>query len=159
LTTKDVLLWREVRLRMLSAEPANYGATYADWVDRPLSDWTHSLRIISYVASMDRDWAVGAMGLWPQPGLAARHRGTLIAVWLDPDRRGSGRAAAMMIEVAAIAGERGILQIELNVHAGNDRAIRFYEGHGFKAFGRLPRAFRLDDGYSDDILMARMLDA
>jgi hypothetical protein len=65
LTPDDVLLWREERLRMLSAEPANYGATYADWVDRPLSDWTESLRIISYVASMDGDHAVGAMGLWP----------------------------------------------------------------------------------------------
>jgi ribosomal protein S18 acetylase RimI-like enzyme len=159
LTPDDVLLWREVRLRMLSAEPANYGATYADWVDRPLSDWTESLRIISYVASMDGDQAVGAMGLWPQPGLAARHRATLVAVWLEPERRGSGRAAAMLEEIVALAGERGVLQIELNVHAGNERAVRFYERHGFNAFGRLPRAFLSSDGLADDVLMVRMLDA
>jgi ribosomal protein S18 acetylase RimI-like enzyme len=159
LTPGDVLLWREVRLRMLSAEPANYGASYSDWVDRPLEDWAESLRNISYVASMDGERAVGAMGLWPQAGLTARHRSMLIAVWLELDFRGSGRAAAMLDEIEAIARERGVLQVELNVHAGNARAIRFYERRGFVRYGRLPRAFRQGEAFADDILMVLMLDA
>lgn len=159
LTLDDVLLWREIRLRMLSAEPENYGATYADWAERPLDDWAESLRIISYVASMDGARGVGAMGLWRQPGLAARHRATLIAVWLEPDFRGSGRAGAMLDGIEDIARELGILQIELNVHAGNPRAIRFYHTRGFATFGQLPRGYRHGDGYTDDLLMVRMLDA
>lgn len=159
LTPQDVVLWREVRLRMLSADPENYGATYADWAGRPLADWAESLRVMSYVASMESDRAVGAMGLCPHPGLAARHRGTLIAVWLEPEWRGSGRATAMLNEIVAIAEERGILQIELNVHVGNDRAIKFYEAQGFAVFGRLPRGFRAGDRFTDDLMMVRMLDA
>lgn len=159
LTPEDVLLWREARLRMLSADPESYGATYADWADRPLADWTASLRMISYVASMDDSRAVGAMGLWPQPGLSARHRGTLVAVWLEPEWRGSGRAGDMLDEIDAIAHEQGITQIELNVHAANDRAARFYGNRGYTVYGRLPRAVRLGDGYADDLLMVRVLDA
>ena len=78
---------------------------------------------------------------------------------LEPEWRGSGRAAEMLDEITSIAGERGILQIELNVHAGNARAIGFYQAHGFITFGRLPRAFRAGDRFADDLLMVRMLDA
>jgi hypothetical protein len=48
---------------MLSAEPANYGSTLADWKERPLADWAESLRDLPHVVSMDGDRAVGAMGL------------------------------------------------------------------------------------------------
>jgi ribosomal protein S18 acetylase RimI-like enzyme len=99
------------------------------------------------------------MGLWPQAGVAAWHRGILVAVWLEPEWRGYGRAEAMLEEIVAIARERGILQIELNVHAGNVRAARFYAQNGFSPYGQLPRAFRADDGFADDVLMVRMLDA
>lgn len=73
--------------------------------------------------------------------MAARHRGTLIAVWLDPEMRGPGRATGMLDEILAIASERDILQLELSLRVGNDRALRFYEAQGFVAYGLLPRAF------------------
>ncbi len=60
-------------------------------------------------------------------------------------------------EIVALARESGILQIKL--HARNDRARRFYERHGFKRFGLLPRAVCFDGAYSDDLQMVRMLDA
>ena len=159
LTPEDADLWREVRLRMLSAEPENFGASYGDWVDRPIADWQNFLRHIPCVVSLDGDLAVGAMGLWRNEGRTERHRATLIAVWLDPEFRGAGRADAMLDEIVAIARERGIVQIELNVHDANDRARRLYERHGFVRYGHLPRAVCYDGAYTDDLLMVRMLDA
>jgi RimJ/RimL family protein N-acetyltransferase len=65
----------------------------------------------------------------------------------------------MLEEIVAIARERGILQIELKVHAGNAGAARFYARNGFAPYGRLPRAFRSSGGFADDVLMVRMLSA
>jgi RimJ/RimL family protein N-acetyltransferase len=159
LTPEDAALWRDVRLRMLEAEPQNFGASRDSWVDRPLSDWANMLRRNAVVVSMAGERAVGAMGLWPQDEPTTRHRGILFGVWLDPGFRGTGRAADMLSEIVAVAKERGIAQIELNVHDENARARSFYERHLFAAYGHLPRAVRYDGEYSDDVLMVRMLDA
>ncbi len=39
LTPEDAPIWRNVRLRILTEEPASYGASLADWADRPPDDW------------------------------------------------------------------------------------------------------------------------
>ena len=56
------------------------------------------------------------------------------------------------------ARERGLLQLELAVHAGNARAVRFYERFGFERYGLLPRGFREASGYVDDLLMVLALE-
>lgn len=160
LTREDVPGWREVRLRMLAEEPENFLASHADWVDRPLADWEDFVGRNIFVSWFEDGRQVGTMGLRPQTARATRHRAVLIAVWLDPEWRGSGRAEAMLEAIVGVARGEGVLQIELEVAEGNDRARRFYERCGFVAVGPIPRAVRTEAGeFRDDLRMVRMLDA
>ena len=52
------------------------------------------------------------------------------------------------------AKEAGYEQMELNVVAGNDRAIAMYEKEGFVEFGRNPKGFRSRlSGYQEVVYM------
>ena len=155
---EDAPLWRSLRLEMLREAPTAYGSRYAEWAERPLSDWEEALRRVLYVASFDGAEPVGAMGCARQTGQSARHRATLIAVWLRPEYRGSGRAQDMLDRIVELSEQDGILQLELGVEAANGRAIRFYERNGFVRTGTQPRAFLHDAIYYDQVLMLRLLD-
>jgi ribosomal protein S18 acetylase RimI-like enzyme len=158
LTPDDADTWKEVRLRMLKADQENFLTRYEDWVTRPMEDWRLGLETSSYVAAFDDGRVVGAMGLAPGSG-AARHRATLIAVWLAPEWRGSGKADAMLRQLTDVAKDRGFSQIELHVLAENTRAIGFYERNGFQRIGFIPRALMHHGSYFDELIMVLMLDA
>ena len=144
---------------MLREAPTAYASDHDEWARRPLVDWAAALGTAPYVASFDGDTPVGTMGLWLGAHPSNRHRATLIAVWLGPQYRGSGRAQAMLDATAEIAVSMGIVQIELLVNAGNLRAIRFYHRTGFWQIGRVPRALRHAGRYIDELMMVRPLDA
>ena len=143
---------------MLREAPTAYGSRYAEWADRPLADWEEALRRVLYVGSFDGAAPVGAMGCARQTGRSSRHRATLIAVWLRPAFRGSGRALDMLDRIVELSKQDGVLQLELGVEAANGRAIRFYERNGFVRTGTQPRAFLHDGVYHDEVLMLRRLD-
>lgn len=70
-----------------------------------------------------------------------------------------GRGVGSMLMDAAIqtAQSAGYAQIELQVAADNERAIRLYERFGFEQYGRCPRALKREGGYADEIEMVRVL--
>lgn len=57
-----------------------------------------------------------------------------------------GIGTAMFREMIALAKDWGILQLELEVIEGNDRAITLYEKMGFETVAATPNAIRLEDG-------------
>lgn len=83
-----------------------------------------------------------------------RHRGS-VAIGLAQKYWGLGIGTAMFREMLAAARQRpGVLQLELDYAAGNDRARRLYEKMGFVQTGVKPAAIRLPDGtLRDDISM------
>ena len=82
-----------------------------------------------------------------------RHVGRL-GMGLLPDARGRGLGARLAQTTIEAARERGIERIELEVFAGNRRAIRLYERLGFMHEGVKRRARLLDGAYDDNVLMA-----
>ena len=88
-----------------------------------------------------------------------RHRASLgISIAREYWGLGIGRAlVGACIECARAAG---YAQLELEVAAGNDRAIALYESQGFVECGRNPRGFRSRrDGWQELVLMCLALDA
>ena len=80
-----------------------------------------------------------------------RHRAMLGAYW------GRGVGSRMLETALDMARSAGFLQLELEVDAENQRAIRMYQRFGFQEYGRLTNAIRRDGQFFDEILMVKSL--
>ncbi|MDD4080563.1 MAG: GNAT family N-acetyltransferase [Eubacteriales bacterium] len=82
-----------------------------------------------------------------------RHRGVFgIAIRKPWWQKGLGNL--LTAECVRLARQMGYGQLELNVLAGNDRAIKLYERHSFAPWGRVKNGFKLKDGsYQDELIM------
>jgi len=80
------------------------------------------------------------------------------AVWhimnvaVDPDRRRTGIATAMLLDLLARIGDPGA-RFTLEVRESNQGAIALYERYGFRAAGRRRRYYR--DNGEDAVIMWR----
>lgn len=52
--------------------------------------------------------------------------------WVSAKYRGEGLADVLMDVAAEWAAKEGLVRLSLHVWEGNERAVRFYEKHGFK---------------------------
>lgn len=91
------------------------------------------------------------------PVSRARHRAAL-GVVIFKSCWGKGIASAMMEALLDRIKDTPYEQLELEVVAENERALRLYERFGFTEFARHPRKLKYRDGaYADVILMMREL--
>src|SRR5205085_6531000 len=99
----------------------------------------------------------GMAGLHPvHPGLRRSHVRAL-GIMVAPAWQGRGVGRQLIERLLAWAdGWAGVLRVELNVHAENERAIALYQAMGFVEEGR-HRGYVLRDGrYVDALTMARL---
>ncbi|MFM2066499.1 MAG: hypothetical protein RLZZ584_1408 [Pseudomonadota bacterium] len=98
----------------------------------------------------------GIAGLHPLgPHLRRRHVMSL-GICVHPDGQGKGLGWALLAALLDYADRwAGVLRIELQVYADNQRAIRLYESLGFVVEGRLRGASLRDSVYADTLMMAR----
>lgn len=69
-----------------------------------------------------------------------------------------GIGGRMMQECLHWCRGRGVLQVELDMVAGNDRALSMYKSFGFEITGTRPTALRYPDGtFADEYLMVKYL--
>ncbi len=73
------------------------------------------------------------------------------AAW---QRRGVGRA--LMQHLLSLSDSMGIVRVELDVYADNDRAIALYESSGFVREGLNGREAWREARYVDALVMARL---
>lgn len=77
--------------------------------------------------------------------LKTQHRAS-IGIALMQEFWGLGIGTAMFQALIRIAREEGITQLELEVFAGNQRAIALYQKMGFRIVAEHPNAIRQKDG-------------
>ena len=141
---------RALRLQALTDTPEAFGSTLERELARTTADWQ---RWMSPGATFILDASGAAKGLIAG-AFDADHAGAvqLIAMWVDPALRGTGAADALVSALLAWAAVEGARAVRLRVVKANERAIRFYERHGFRASG--PDIVRPRDGVLE-IEMAR----
>lgn len=132
-------LYRALRLRSLADAPHAFGSTLAAEQDRSDEDWAWRLNL---GANSHRDRPLVAETDGVASGLAwakfdpdeARvvH---LFQMWVAPEARGRGVAAALLAEAIGWARACHARTLQLGVMCGNDGARRLYERAGFRAVG------------------------
>jgi putative acetyltransferase len=119
-------------------------------------DWISALGSNDHVFVAEVDGrVVGIAGLHLKDG-KHRHSGWVgLAVHDAFARRGIGRAlTAMVLDVADNA--LGLVRVELEVFADNERAIKLYRDSGFVEEGRKRKAYFRGGEFIDALMMARV---
>jgi ribosomal protein S18 acetylase RimI-like enzyme len=139
LAAQEWPLYRSLRLRALEDAPAAFGMTLAEAELRTGDDWawvlnlgTTSGRDLPLVAELDGS-AVGMA--WAKVDANDPSRVNLFQVWVAPESRGRGVAAALLAASLGWARARNAREMQLGVVCGNDAARRLYERAGFRAIG------------------------
>ncbi len=80
-------------------------------------------------------------------------------VAIHPDFAGKGLGEKMILEILAMAQNKGFKRVELSTATINERAIRLYEKAGFQKEGVLRRFCYLksEDQYLDEVMMSCLL--
>jgi RimJ/RimL family protein N-acetyltransferase len=95
-------------------------------------------------------------GLFVPEGAKTRHNGLLWGVYVRPEARGTGLAAALVERVLDHA--HGVVEeVRLAAVSSNLTALRLYARLGFTAYATEPRALKVGDAYHDEVLMLRRL--
>jgi len=85
------------------------------------------------------------------------HRAS-VAISVLQEFWGLGVGSAMFAAMETVANACGLRFMELEVMAGNTRAIGLYQKMGFVEFARRPEAFLMPDGsYMDEVMMLKQL--
>jgi len=99
----------------------------------------------------------GNCSLRPHRRIKTKHRAS-IGIALLREFWGLGIGTAMFEEMIAIGKQWGLMQLELAVIEGNDRAIALYKKMGFETISFVPNAIRMPDGsYVKEFLMVKTL--
>jgi RimJ/RimL family protein N-acetyltransferase len=109
---------------------------------------------IQFVAER-RGEVVGWCDVTPNRREGFRHAGSL-GMGLLATFRGRGLGRSLLRETLDAALAAGLVRIELEVFASNERAVALYERSGFVCEGR-KRAARILDGRVEDILCMALL--
>ena len=154
LTPADAAGFRDIRLAGLAADPRAFSADWHEESQREIG-WFAGRLASSDVFAVDD----GAGGLCAVTGLAIptnpkqRHKGHVWGVYVRPDARGRGLAAALL--TAVVASSRGRVEsLHLGVGTYNLAAIRVYHAAGFVGTGHEARALRIGDDFIDEMTMS-----
>ena len=127
LSPDDWDLLRKTRLRALSDAPEAFTSTGARESTLETEEWR--ARTGNAVVAFADGEPVG-MAVF----ISDESKGQLVGMWVAPEARGSGAAAALVDQVAGRAATAGF-PLWLCVYADNPRAKRFYERYGFVPTG------------------------
>jgi GNAT superfamily N-acetyltransferase len=139
LAAREWELYRALRLRALVDAPEAFGSTWAEESVRTDQDWAWRLNL-GATSGHDRPLVAevdgAAAGLaWAKVDAGDASLVNLFQMWVAPEARGHGVAAAILDAAIAWARGRNARAMQLGVVCGNDLARRLYERAGFRAVG------------------------
>lgn len=154
--------WWDLRLRGLRDHPSAFGSDYEEAKARGPAYLEDSLREGSlnriFGAFTASGEIVAQAAVWGNTG-RRRHIATIGAVHTHAAWRGRALSRALIaLAIAHCRAFPAVMQITIAVNAENAAALAVYEGAGFVAWGREPRALRTDAGFHDEIHMLLTLD-
>lgn len=142
---------------MLRDEPTAFGSNYESTAQLPPQHFIERTRNDEenfIIGAFADNTLVGSCGGRRDDDVKRRHIGMIWGMYLHPDHRGDGGAAAMLrMTIKRLVALPGLEQIQLAVTVGNQAAERLYRSAGFEEYGREPAALKVDGRNYDELLM------
>jgi ribosomal protein S18 acetylase RimI-like enzyme len=152
----DAEAFRLIRLEGLQNDPEAFGSTFEKDSNEPAEFWVDRLDRNAIFGAFCDDRLVGVAGFYVLSAPKLSHKGVLWGMYVRPEARGSGLAAALVETLLEHAGKE-VEQVQLTVVVSNPRARRFYERMGFVEYGLEERALKHKGLYYDETLMVKFL--
>jgi RimJ/RimL family protein N-acetyltransferase len=154
LTADDAEALRDLRREALLKHPTAFSADPDIESKLTLEDWRLRLSSRAWFGGKRDGVLCGMIAYSIEASKKTRHTAFVGSMYVRESERGGGLADALMAAFLEHAAQN-VEQVMLNVEAGNARAIRFYERHGFRTVGRMPRSILVDGTYYDELVMYR----
>ena len=152
----DAILYRDIRLEALKANPEAFGSSHETEAAQPLGWFSARLADSTVLAAFRDAELVGIAALAIQQGHKKAHKGMIWGMYVRPDARQAGTGRRLMEAIIDIARHRVEL-VQLTVVRDNEEARRLYAGLGFQEYGMEWHSLKHDGRYYDEILMAMNL--
>jgi ribosomal protein S18 acetylase RimI-like enzyme len=149
----DATAYRALRLRGLKEHPDAFTSSYEEDCAKPLAATERRLAPDSadvVYGAFAAGTLAGVAGLAREPRAKNRHKALVFGMYVAPEHRRLGIAAALVRHIIGEARRQpGLEQLVLTVTQTNTAARMLFESLGFRSFGLEPRALRDGDGYFD----------
>ncbi len=160
LTVEDYPSYNALRGMALDVVPEAFGSTNQEEIphrkNRFESNVTHQESFI--MGAFDDEALVGMVGFLKLEKIKIQHKGIIWGMFVKPHIQGRGIGSKLMKNTLEKAAQINHLQqINLDVNAENQAAIRLYEKMGFIAFGREKNALFVNNKMYDTILMSKII--
>ena len=154
LTADDAEALSDLRREALLNHPTAFSADPDIESKLTLDDWRQRLSWRVWFGGVRDGVLCGMIAYSTEASKKTRHTAFVGSMYVRENERGSGMADALMAAFLGHAAQN-VEQCMLHVEAGNARAIGFYERHGFRTVGRMPRSILVDGTYYDELVMHR----
>ena len=153
--------FRRIRLECLRKFPDNFGTLYEDEAGKSKLYFEELIERNSpdafFFGGFYEKSLIAVAGFVRGERTKTRHRGEIVAMYVDPGFRGQKVGDNILRALIEAAFEiDGVEQIHLTVVAGNAAAVRLYERIGFKIFGVQENYFKLGEKCWDQNFMQLM---
>jgi len=126
--------FRSIRLEALQNDPEAFGSTFEKESAQPDQYFIDRVTRNAVFGGFTGEKLLGVAGFYPLEGTKMKHKGVLWGMYVRPEARGTGLAAALVEDLLQYASAQ-VEQVQLTVAAGNPRARRFYQRMGFIEYG------------------------
>ncbi|QWU45606.1 GNAT family N-acetyltransferase [Bacillus sp. NP247] len=162
LTKEDAEKYWDLRLLALQVNPEAFITTYEEAIrqenplDRVASNLT-SATSCTFGAFNKENQLVGVVTLLTEEKEAYKHKGHIVAMYVDAQNRRNGLARELITNAIQRARDIKLEQLTLGVVSTNEPAKKLYGSMGFKTYGIEKRAIKVNGVYSDDENMVLFL--
>ncbi|MGG5737020.1 MULTISPECIES: GNAT family N-acetyltransferase [Bacillus cereus group] len=162
LTKVDAEQYWELRLQALQVNPEAFITTYEEAIrqenplDRVASNLT-SANSCTFGAFNKENQLIGVVTLLTEEKEAYKHKGHVVAMYVDAQNRRNGLARELIANAIQRARDIKLEQLTLGVVSTNEPAKKLYKSMGFKTYAIEKRAIKMNGVYSDDENMVLFL--
>lgn len=162
LTKEDAEKYWDLRLQALQVNPEAFVTTYEEAIrqENPIKRVESNLTATTsctFGAFNEENHLVGVVTLLTEEREAYKHKGHIVAMYVDAQNRRNGLARELITNAIQRARDIKLEQLTLGVVSTNEPAKKLYESMSFKTYGIEKRAIKVNGVYSDDENMVLFL--